>query len=237
MLPSRLHIANQGGQVCTNHSSYIQTQFTPPSSHHWPLSTYFYICYIPTHTCSYLGKARWNEEASNYTGQITFLIHPQLRHNKFPNGWYIVGAGSQNPKFNSNKSQVEQLGRRGWISPHHSPTPKLEGSSIGPPYVASKVHGLHRAHILINFELGPKLLLQLKFKIEISLKIQYLILIEFSMTKITKGKHDLGNQNVTKQKKKIIFLNEQTYLWVVPIRMSHPKFMKPIQLQNDIGLI
>lgn len=48
------------------------------------------------------------------------------------------------------------------------------------------------------------------------------------MMKIMKGKHDLGNQNVTKQKKKIIFLNEQTYLGVVPIRMSHPKFMKPI---------
>jgi hypothetical protein len=47
--------------------------------------------------------------------------------------------------------------------------------------------------------------------------------------KITKGKHGLADLNVTKQKKKIIFLYEQTYLWVVPIRMSHPKFMRPIQ--------
>jgi hypothetical protein len=53
--------------------------------------------------------------------------------------------------------------------PTNSPTPKLEGS-VGPPYVASKVHGLHRAHILKNFELGQKLFLLLKFEIEISLK-------------------------------------------------------------------
>lgn len=147
MLHSHLRIANQVVRYVPTIHHIFSIQLTPPSSHHWPLSTYFYICYIPTHTCSYLGKARWNEEGSKYTGQITLvLIHPQLRRNKFPNGWYIVGAGSHNPKFNSNKSQVEQLGRRSRISPHHSPTPKLEGS-IGPPYVASKVHGLHRAHI------------------------------------------------------------------------------------------
>ncbi len=114
--------------VLTIHHIF-STYLTPPSSYHWPLSTYFYICYIPTHTCSYTQvKARWNEEGSNYTGQITLvLIHPQLRHNKFQNGSYIVGAGSHNPKFNSNKSRVEQLGRRGWIFSPPFPHPKTGG--------------------------------------------------------------------------------------------------------------
>jgi len=27
-----------------------------------------------------------------------------------------------------------------------------------------------------------------------------------------------------------------TYPWVDPLRTSHPKFLKPIQLQNNIGI-
>jgi len=31
-------------------------------------------------------------------------------------------------------------------------------------------------------------------------------------------------------------LSEQTYPWVVPLGTSHPKLLKPIKLQNNIGL-
>jgi hypothetical protein len=51
-------------------------------------------------------------------------------------------------------------------------------------------------------------------------------------------KHNLKHQiaNLPKKKKKKHLIIWKIYPWVVPLGMSHPKLLKPIQLQNNMEL-